>query len=248
MIPTIIILILSSLFLVIWYKEPRIFLLVFHRIIFPIRKDKALHINKSLNFPGSEILEKNWKLIYEELQSVLLVSKPLPKFHEVDRANHRISFDEGPAWRTLVLKAYDGWFPKNSKKFPKTFNLLKDMPEVSTVMFSILEPHAKIPSHTGKFSGILRYHLALIVPKGEDCFIEVNMEKYYWKEGEGILFNDTYLHSVKNNTDDYRVVLFLDITKRSNYLVQLINKWIFLLIRISPIFKKALKTGVINEI
>ena len=179
---------------------------------------------------------------------MLVLSKPLPKFHEVDRANYKISFDDGPAWRTLVLKAYDGWFKNNCKMFPQTCKLLKDLPEVSTALFSILEPHVKIPPHTGKLSGILRYHLALLVPAGDGCFIEVNREKYFWKEGEGILFNDTYLHSVNNKTGEYRIVLFLDITKHSSYFVQAVNKFILYLIRVSPVFKRALQTGVIHEI
>jgi len=32
----------------------------------------------------------------------------------------------------------------------------------------ILEPHAKIPPHTGKFNSMMRYHLALLVPIGQD--------------------------------------------------------------------------------
>lgn len=235
-------------FVIIWYVEPRIFLAIFHRIVFPIRKGKALHIDKALNFKGSELLETQWKLILQELKNVLVSSNPLPKFHNVDKANYKISFDNGPAWRTLILKAYSHWFTDNCKKFPETLKLLSNMPEVSTVMFSILEPHVKIPAHTGKLSGIWRYHLALLVPEGGMCFIEVNGEKYFWREGEGILFNDTFVHSVTNDTDGYRIVLFLDISKRTSYLGHLINNSILYLIRISPIFKKAIKTGALIEI
>ena len=231
-----------------WYKEPRIFLIIFQRIAFPIRKGRALHIDKQLNFAGSKILENNYSLIYEELKTALAVSKPLPKFHEVDKLQNKISFDDGPAWRTLVLRAYDGWFTNNCKMFPQTCKLLKEFPNVSTAMFSILEPHVKIPPHTGKCSGIWRYHLALLVPVADGCFIEVNGEKYFWKEGEGIIFNDTYLHSVTNNTEEYRIVLFLDITKRCSYIVKKVNQLILYLIRVSPVFKRALQTGIINEI
>ncbi len=240
--------IVAFLLIFIWYKESRILLIIFQRIVFPIRKGKALHINKKLNFAGSKILENNCSLIYEELKEVLAVSKPLPKFHEVDKMQFKISFDEGPAWRTLVLRAYDGWFTNNCKMFPQTCRLLKEFPDVTTAMFSILEPHVKIPPHTGKCSGILRYHLGLLVPAADGCFIEVNGEKYFWKEGEGIIFNDTYIHSVTNNTNEYRIVLFLDITKRCSYIVKKVNQLILYLIRVSPVFKRALKTGVINEV
>ena len=243
-----IILLFIALFILVftWYKEPRIFLFLFHKVVFPTRRGKALNIDKSVHFPESTILENSWKVICQELEAVISNIRPLPKFHEVDKSNHKISFDNGPAWRTLVLKAYDGWFTNNCKLFPETFRLLKGMPAATTIMFSILEPCAKIPSHTGKFSGIWRYHLALVVPSVHGCYLEVNGEKYFWREGEGILFNDTFLHSVTNNSDGYRIVLFLDIKKRASFVVQLTSNFILSLIRLSPVFKRALKAGVIN--
>ena len=39
-------------------------------------------------------------------------------------------------------------------------------------------------------------------------------EKYYWKNGEGIIFNDNYLHEAFNESDQVRVVLFLDVVRR----------------------------------
>lgn len=38
---------------------------------------------------------------------------------------------------------------------------------------------------------------------------------YYWKEGNGVVFDDMYLHYVRNPTNKRRIVLFLDI-KRNN--------------------------------
>ena len=39
-------------------------------------------------------------------------------------------------------------------------------------------------------------------------------EVYHWKNGEGILFDDTYLHDAKNDSDEVRVVLWLDVRKK----------------------------------
>lgn len=242
----IITLMLIILFFGVWFKEARIFLFMFHKLVFATRKGKALHIDRSIEFPESSILEQNRDIIYHELKNVMENNGNLPKFHEVDSANHKISFDNAPAWRTIVIKAYDGWFTNNCKLFPQTVKLLQGIPSVSTIMFSILEPHVKIPPHTGKFSGILRYHLALSVPQNGQCYIEVNGEKYQWEEGEGFLFNDTYMHSVTNNTAEYRIVLFLDVKKRASFLTGRINKLILYAIRSSPVFKRAKKTGRIT--
>ena len=39
----------------------------------------------------------------------------------------------------------------------------------------------------------------------------MGIQRCEWKEGEGVLFDDTYVHEVWNKTDERRVVLFLDI-------------------------------------
>ena len=230
----------------VWYKESRLYLALFNRLLFRPRHGTALYADKAVYFPGSALLEAHWRQILQELRQLLEAGNTVPKFHEVDGANHKISFPKGPAWRTLVLKAYNGWFTANCEKCPVTYGLLRDMPEVSTVMFSILEPQVRIPAHTGKFSGIWRYHLALQVPENGHCFMDVNGETYYWKTGEGILFDDTYLHAVTNDTNGYRIVLFLDVAKRSSRLTRAVNNGLMWLVRKSPIFSRALKTGIIN--
>ena len=38
--------------------------------------------------------------------------------------------------------------------------------------------------------------------------------KHYWREGEGVLFDDTFLHDAKNESDEVRVVLYLELLRR----------------------------------
>jgi aspartyl/asparaginyl beta-hydroxylase (cupin superfamily) len=92
--------------------------------------------------------------------------------------------------------------------------LLKSMPEVLAAMFSILPPGKEIPPHIGPFRGSLRYHLGLKVPRDrQNCYINVDGRDYHWREGEGQLFDDTYLHHVRNDTNETRIVLFLDVER-----------------------------------
>lgn len=232
--------------IIIFLAEPRILLVLFHKLLFPVKSQNAIHIDKTIFFPKSFVLESNYVLIKQEIDRVINGKLEVPKFHHVDKANHKISFEEGPAWRTLIMKAYGSWFAKNCERLPITFQLLKNMPEVSTAMISILEPNVSIPAHTGKLHGYLRYHLALSVPERGHCYITVNGIKYYWREGEGILFDDTYLHSVNNNTNEYRIVLLLDINRKTYRFGEVVNEFILKLIRVSPLFKRAKRTGIIK--
>jgi beta-hydroxylase len=132
---------------------------------------------------------------------------------QIDKVQGLFSKRDGIPWKTFFLKAFGNWVPSNCEKVPVTAALLRDMPEVQTAMFSILEPGKHIPGHRGIFKGILRYHLALIVPEEGNCFLEVKGQKYYWKEGEQIIFDDTFYHEAWNKCKETRVVLFIDILR-----------------------------------
>ena len=84
-------------------------------------------------------------------------------------------------------------------------------------MFSILDPDVNIPPHYGYYKGYLRYHLGIIIPQeeGKSPFIVCGGEKYYWKNGEGVMFDDMYLHYVENPTSKMRVVLFIDVLRKN---------------------------------
>jgi aspartyl/asparaginyl beta-hydroxylase (cupin superfamily) len=49
--------------------------------------------------------------------------------------------------------------------------------------------------------------------------------KYNWKNGEDVLFDDTFFHSVRNNSNEIRLILFCDIeSKMNNDFSQSLNK------------------------
>ena len=50
---------------------------------------------------------------------------------------------------------------------------------------------------------------------------------YYWKNGEGIIFDETYIHTAENKTDEQRVILFCDIRRPMRYRwAEVINTWV----------------------
>jgi beta-hydroxylase len=153
--------------------------------------------------------------------------------------NTDASFWKG--WNVYTLRLYGVNIEENMKRCPITANLVKMCPYIHTAVFSILEPGKVIPPHYGPNKGVLRYHLGLIVPDG-DCHIKVGSDTYRWKEGEGILFDETFQHSAHNNTDKVRAVLYLDIPRPMPYgWLNTLNEWILWGIENSPNNKRAIQ-------
>ena len=148
-----------------------------------------------------------------------------------------IQSDDEDGWRIYMVKIGSNNFAEDT--MPELTNILKDIPEVVSCAVSILPAKKAIPIHIGYSKGVIRYQLAMKVPKDrENVFICVNGEKYSWTEGQGVLFDDTYPHKVFNNTDEDRVVLYIDVMRPFlNPALDLINKLSIKLITNSSITK-----------
>ncbi|MDN5202467.1 aspartyl/asparaginyl beta-hydroxylase domain-containing protein [Fulvivirgaceae bacterium BMA10] len=223
--------------IILWAIESRVFLLLYQKLFYRTDKEALFPENITRYFPEHQLLKKNLTIIQKELIVLMQEYQRIPKLHELDNQNRRISFKDGPGWRTFYMKAYNGWFIDNCRRCPNTYSLIRQMDNVLTAMFSIMEPGNEIPAHTGKFFGFLRYQMPLIVPKKGHCMITVGDKTHQYKEGQAILFDDTIEHSVVNATDEMRIVLFLDIDKRANFLVSLMNRFFMWLVIVSPKFK-----------
>ena len=146
-----------------------------------------------------------------------------------------------------MFKAYDNWQESNCAKAPKTTELLKQIPGITTAMFSILGPQKHIPPHNGFYKGVYRYHLGLIIPKEGECYIVNGGQRYDWKEGEDVLFDDTFKHAVWNKTDETRVVLFCDVFRTDlPKIFQSMNRWVYGLREKSQRLKKVLKNAEVQ--
>jgi ornithine lipid ester-linked acyl 2-hydroxylase len=236
----IIIIILFLLLVVLWLYEPRIFVYLSQRFFYQTDKEAVFPAEIHRYFPQYKIVEEHIDLIQSDLYELLTEQERIPRLHQLDIRNHKISFEEGPGWRTCYIKAFHGWFPGNCDRCPETTRIFSAMDNVATVMFSIMEPGNKIPPHTGKFKGVLRYQLPLIVPASGNCAITVGGITRAYKKGESILFDDTIEHSVINDSPQIRVILFLDIEKKTNFLVRAIDRFFMKLVVISPKFKRSL--------
>ena len=131
-------------------------------------------------FADYTILEENWKEIKQEIEGVINSGKTLPKFHEVDDGQEYISDNDGLSWSLLNLLLYEMWHEKNCDLCPKTTSILRGLSSVKSAYFSILAPGKHIPPHKGPYKGIIRYQLALSVPKNGECKIIVDDKDCFW--------------------------------------------------------------------
>jgi beta-hydroxylase len=189
-------------------------------------------------FPWSHTLEANWQTIRRELDQVMPYAEALPNFQDISPRQGNIADDD--RWKTYFFTAFGYRSQQNCDRCPETAKLLDQIPGLKVAFFSILAPGKHIPEHRGKHKGIIRYHLALKVPEPrEGCRIRVADQVAYWEEGKSLIFDDTFPHEVWNDTDDYRVVLFLDIARPLRFPLSLINGIVFALIGLSPIVQVA---------
>ena len=92
--------------------------------------------------------------------------------------------------------------------------------------FSVLEPGKSVPLHDGPYLGYLRYHLGVRVPKDDPPQIRVAGQPYVWKEGEGVMFDDSWPHEVVNHSREPRVVLIVDVPRPLPLLPKLVNDFV----------------------
>lgn len=169
-------------------------------------------------------LAHNWELIRAEAQHLLTLQK-IKASEQNDDAGFNSFFKTG--WKRFYLKWYDASHPSADWLCPRTCALLRAIPSVKAAMFAQLPPGAKLNPHRDPFAGSLRYHLGLATPNDERCFIEVDGQRYSWRDGSAVLFDETYIHWAVNGSECDRIILFCDIERPLRYAwMQAINRWL----------------------
>ena len=168
--------------------------------------------------PSLRLLDRNFEVIRDEMESVLRY-KGIPRYHEITERERYISgtVDPDKDWKVFML------YGANQTRCPRTSALIEKIPNVLQAFFSILDPGKSIPAHCGPYLGYLRYHLGLRVPQKNPPSIRIRDQRYTWKEGQSIIFDDSWEHEVYNKSDDLRVVLIVDFFRPMPLPVHVIN-------------------------
>lgn len=132
----------------------------------------------------------------------------------------RARFEESLDSLTTVSGVYDerGWryfdlygsgdFEANRARCPLAAAACADVPGMVNAGFSLFEPGTHLYPHRGELEGVLRCHLPLVVPAG-DQGLRAAGEARAWQPGRCLIFDDRVEHEAWNHGDGDRVVLLV---------------------------------------
>jgi len=210
-----------------YYDNYQIILLGLYNTITRLSNPTHTHYFKSENFHCDNIIKSNYELIKNEAFKLYEKKNNLMNMKDLSNDAFNSIDEETNLWKVYVLKWYDKINKTAYQECPNTCSVIDQCSDIHAAMFSIIEPGKYIPPHKGPSTGSLRYHLGLSIPKDkENCYITVNNEKFIWEEGESLIFDDTYIHSVHNNTSEPRIILFLDIERPTTSVLSKLNKYL----------------------
>jgi beta-hydroxylase len=177
------------------------------------------------SLPELATLRANWQAIREEALDLFDQGR-IKAADAYNDAGFNSFFRSG--WKRFYLKWYNDPLPSAERMCPETVALLKSIPTIKGAMFASLAPGGRLVRHRDPYAGSLRYHLGLVTPTHPgECRIFVDGQPYSWRDGEDVLFDETFLHYAENTTDQTRIILFCDVERPLRSRVMgVINRWV----------------------
>lgn len=132
------------------------------------------------DFPDLQRIRQQWQILRDEALS-LHYNRSLEALNSPGKAAH---YDVGfhsfhkNGWRKFYLKWYGYQHQSAERLCPQTVALLKNFPQINGALFSILPPGSHLSHHNDPFACSLRYHLGLMTPNSDTCFIKVDGQTY----------------------------------------------------------------------
>ena len=166
------------------------------------------------HFPELKLLQDNWEVIRDEAIGLNNASR-IKASDDLDDLGFNSFFRTG--WKRFYLKWYGATLMSANQLCPNTVALINKIPSIKGAMFAMLPPGARLVKHRDPYAGSLRYHLGLVTPNSDDCYIDVDGQKYSWRDGEAVIFDETFIHYAENRTDKNRIILFLDVKRPVNF-------------------------------
>ncbi len=194
--------------------------------VFVGRRTRPTFFNINEDYPELDHVTRAYPAIRSELDRLMAESDELPEYHDVDPGERNISATTPRRWNVFLLEIMGNRPAQNRACCPETCRALAKVPNLIQAFFSILEPGKSVPEHEGPYLGYLRYHLGVRVPARNPPKLIVNRQDYVWKEGEAVLFDDSWPHSVVNSSEELRAVLIVDVRRPLPILADLANRFL----------------------
>jgi aspartyl/asparaginyl beta-hydroxylase (cupin superfamily) len=190
-------------------------------------------------FAWTSELSSKWEAIREEAVAVL-GAEDIPVLPDISPDHGRLGADR--KWKSYFLYGYGYKVEANCEKCPRTAEAVASVPGLNSAFFSILAPGARIPRHRGVTKSLITCHLGVQVPmEREKARMAVADQMVHWREGECLVFDDTYFHEVWNETDETRVVLLVQFRRPLRQPGKAIADAFMAAVRRSPFVQEARK-------
>ena len=178
----------------------------------------AIQFYREQEFPWLAELEAHTAEIREELLRVVGPEagfRPYVQHPAGVPLNQWAELNHSPRWSAYFVWEDGNRQAQHCAECPRTAEIVERMPLAKipgyapAVFFSVLEPHTRIPPHTGVTNIRLIVHLPLIVPEG--CRFRVGNDTRDVVPGKAWVFDDTIEHEAWNDSGKARIVLIFDI-------------------------------------
>lgn len=162
-------------------------------------------------------LQAAFPVIREEALALIQAQQPLQAFVEVREGDRLDNYLGGaaPSWDAYFFYRHGERFDDHHAQCPRTSAVLESLDlcripgQTPELLFSVLAPGTHILPHHGVTNTRLVMHLPLVVPP--DCALHlVDRGVHAWREGELVMFDDTYLHESWNRSDRVRIIVLMD--------------------------------------
>lgn len=172
------------------------------------------------HFPWMEAAEALTGRIRAELDHALLDASGFAPFLDLQSPQDVASFlrnesQQQACWDAFFFYRHGQRSEAHLAACPAVAELLALLPIVEIagfapeICFSLLTPGTHILPHTGDTNMRCVFHLPLKVP--ERCVLRVAGQEHAWREGAGVVFDDTFEHEAWNFGTGERAVLIADI-------------------------------------
>lgn len=161
-------------------------------------------------FPELKLIRENWQTFRDEGMALYRAGH-VKASKEYDDLGFNSFFRRG--WKRFYLSWYGDPHPSAAKLCPKSVAILRQVPQIKAAMFALLPDGGKLLAHRDPYAGSLRFHMGLATPNSDKCRIYIDGEPYSWRDGEAIVFDETYIHSAINESGMDRLILFADVER-----------------------------------
>jgi aspartate beta-hydroxylase len=169
--------------------------------------------------PWASRLADAFPEIRREATAILEADSDLPDFFKLPPGTSMDKYLGGsaqrPAWQAFFFYRHGRRYDANHARCPVTSEVLDSLDlcriadQAPEICYSVIRPHTVLKAHHGVTNARLVMHLPLIVPP--DCALNVvDVGEHQWREGELMMFDDTYLHEAWNRSDRSRVIVLMD--------------------------------------